>query len=235
MPPKRKHSTRKKAKPQKVQPRPVHAKRKAHKVTPVGRKHKANGTILAGHEERLALRVSYALDGKANGYTLRDIAQGIAVKFECDEPAITTVQGYVARGLADLKEGREHSIAIMMERHERVIRKALPLGLKDALAVNRLTRIDGETMYVIDENAVKEQVAFLNVALKAMSQQAKILGIGVVEPEQANADWMTTMMNAIMGAPQQASARTIEAGGEVLELDSGLPELEHMTTEVESV
>lgn len=206
------------------------------------KEHKEGATAADGGPERSAMIVEYSMEMKAHGYSLRDIAQGIAERFNCDPPLLSSVSKYIAKGHEDSKESREQWTHTLSSQYAAIIRKCLPLGLKDQLSISRLTKVDGEWEKALDENAVKEQVDFLNTALKAMKQLQQLLGIGLVdrgEKEMSEKEMREYVMAAVMGTIEKpVEGVVVEQGGQKLELESGLEGLEIMhgqTSEIESV
>ena len=145
------------------------------------------------------------------------------------EPSIPTVHDWLKNGreilnryTADEVEAERDTLKAWVGA---IVERFLPLAISDDLQVRREVMVDGQRSVIIDENAFKEQDKAANTVLKAIAQMGVLYGFE--KPEKVGSINLTRLqlqvINHVNGERLiQIGGASIEGGGEVLELETGI-------------
>lgn len=212
-------------------------KRKPVTATLTTVEHPKGRDAKAGHEERLPAFIKKSLDLKRKGLYLHEIAEAITKDFNlATVPHITTVANWIRQGNEAVKEDISHlQIQLRIDQFndlERLKAKWMRIATADEIKIQRWVMVEGARQPVIDEDATKEQLEATNAIVKIMQRQARLLGLDLEKAIEEKGDgpkslqdlqlWFIGHLN-IHGV---GGGQTLEAESEVLELKSGIPQLE---------
>lgn len=197
---------------------------------------------MSGHELRLKSFVKRAAELKRKDYWHSEIAEIIAEEYQLvSVPGIATIADWLKKAdqamQADIVELQ---LQLRMQQYsdlDKLKRKWMIIATADELEIRRWKMVEGELQPELDEKAIAEQLKASEVIIKIMTQQAKLLGLNMEAALASSGDgpaslqelqlWMIGQVN-IQNGPHGAA---IDVASQVLELKSGLPEIDNREEE----
>jgi hypothetical protein len=179
-----------------------------------------------------------AIELKRMDYTHFQIAQTMHVEFNMERrPAISTVSYWLdalyRHTDEEMKRVHCQFRAEQFEQLERLKSKWLKIAMAQDLEIQRWINTKGGKQPTIEENAINEQLKATEAIVKIMARQARLLGLDVeragpqvdgAQDRQEMQLWIIRQISMMGVAPAEGSK--MESGREVLELTSGIEELE---------
>lgn len=212
--------------------KPKKAKAKQGKTTLMPKGHVGSGA--SGHETRLKAYVKEALEQKRKGISNSALALHIADKYNLERvPSPMTISRWLRHGNDQQDEAiTELQVQIRLERFsqiEAIIDKWLPIATAERFTVQKWKTVEGEPQPFFDENALDYQLEATDRVIKAMAREGKMLALDLDQTKDSAGVPMTLqqvqllILDRISQGTQQKAA-----GGIVLELEAGVPDMEEL-------
>lgn len=189
------------------------------------------GSPRSGHPERLATFIKRTLELHASGEPYRQIALRIQKEFGLEKvPAVSTVAHWRSQGFEALSEDiRELQIQWRMDQMGELQEQKFKLLQKlnsEKWSVTRTKMVAGEIVEYVDENTHKERMEMIDRFVKLAAREAKLFGLDLLTPENKEGENFTfrTLQMAIIDG--QSLLTPNNPTGQVLELETGLPEFD---------